>query len=104
MRNVEVPTSESYRDYLIASLRNPGEAAAYIEAILAEPQSEDLLKAALGDVLEALAETALSPEQVKLHQGKLDQLLSQQGSDVVYGLGNWLNALGLRLTVVPNHG
>lgn len=37
--------------------------------------------------------------QHELHLKKLDELLSEQGSDAIYSLGTWLKALGLKLTV-----
>ena len=41
----------------------------------------------------------MSPEQYELHLKKLDELMSQQGSDAIYSFGTWLKALGLKLTV-----
>jgi hypothetical protein len=41
----------------------------------------------------------MTPEQDEVHLKKLDELLSQQGSDAIYNLGTWLNALRLKLTV-----
>ena len=58
-----------------------------------------MLRLALGDVAEALGQPKMTPKQYELHLKKLDELLSQQGSDVIYNLGTWLNALGLKLTV-----
>lgn len=95
-----MPTSRSYQEYLIQSLKDPAEAAAYIQAILEKKDPEpELLPLALRNVAEALGEQNMTSEQAKLHLEKLDQFLSQQGSDVIYSLANWLNALGLKLTV-----
>jgi DNA-binding phage protein len=100
MNNVKVPTNNNYRDYLIKSLRDPEEAAAYLEAILEEQNPEpELLKAALLDVAEALGNTHISPDQSQFHHNKLDEILSQTGSNAVYSLSEWLNDLGLKLTV-----
>ena len=87
--------------FLIESLRkNPALSAAYITATIEEENPEpQLLKQALTDVAEALGEPKMTPEEYKLHLKKLDELLSHQGSDTIYNLGNWLNALGLKLTV-----
>ncbi|MBD0264496.1 MAG: transcriptional regulator, partial [Tolypothrix sp. Co-bin9] len=75
-------------------------AAAYITATLEEEDPEpELLKMALSHVAEALGEQNMTPEQAKVHQEKLDELLSQRGSEAIYNLGTWLNALGLKLTV-----
>lgn len=95
-----MPTSNSYQEYLIQSLKNPVEAAAYIEAILEEKDPEpELLRLALRDIAEALGELTMPSEQVKIHQEKLDELLTQRGSNAIYSLEAWLNALGLKLTV-----
>ncbi|MCC3408953.1 MAG: transcriptional regulator [Microcoleus sp. PH2017_10_PVI_O_A] len=87
--------------FLIESLRkNPALSAAYITATIEEIDPEpELLKLALGDVAEALGQPKMTPEEYELHLKKLDELLSQQGSNTIYNLGTWLNALGLKLTV-----
>ena len=96
-----MPKSLRYHPFLIECLRKKPElAAAYITATLDEEEREpELLKRALSDVAEALGQPKMTPEQYELHLKKLDELLSQQGSDAIYNLGTWLNALGLKLTV-----
>ncbi|MFB8798468.1 MAG: transcriptional regulator [Microcoleus sp.] len=96
-----MPKSLPYHPFLIESLRKKPElAAAYITATLEEEAPEpELLKRALSDLAEALGQPKMSPEQYELHLKILDELLSQQGSDAIYHLGTWLNALGLKLTV-----
>jgi DNA-binding phage protein len=80
-----------YHDFLISHLKDPSSSALYIEAILEEKDPEpELLRIALGN---------MTPEQAKLHLEKLGELLSQPGAEAIYNLGNWLNALGLKLTV-----
>ncbi|MCP2731543.1 helix-turn-helix domain-containing transcriptional regulator [Limnofasciculus baicalensis] len=91
-----MPKSLPYHDFLILQLKDPSYAALYIESILEEKDPEpELLRLALSHVAEALG----SPEQAKIYQEKLDELLSQRGSDVIYNLGTWLQVLGLKLTV-----
>jgi len=101
MKEVKMPTSDSYYNYLIESLRkDPELAAAYITATLEEEDPEpELLKMALSNVAEALGEQNMTPEEAKLHLEKLDELLSKHGSEAIYNLGTWLNAFGLKLTV-----
>jgi DNA-binding phage protein len=41
----------------------------------------------------------MSSEQANLHREKLDKLLSHEGIEAIYNLANWLNNLGLKLTV-----
>ena len=89
----------SYRQYLIESLKDPNEAAAYLWAVLQEENPEpELLKSALEDILEAYA-PQLSPEVKQLQSVWLEQLPNYSGSEVIYGLVQWLQALGLELTV-----
>lgn len=101
MKNVKAPTSDSYQDYLVSRLKDPSYAALYLETHLEEREDPDpgLLKLALSDVFEALSQSKLTSEQADLHRRELDKVLSQQGSDVIYGLSQWLEGLGLKLTV-----
>ncbi len=95
-----MPKSLPYHPFLIESLKNPIDSAMYLEAFFEEENPEaQLLKMVLSNVAEALGQPKLSPEEYELHLKTLDELLSKQGSDVIYSLGTWLKALGLKLTV-----
>lgn len=98
-----MPKSLPYHDFLIARLKSPSYAAVYLETHFeldeGEKPDEALLRLALSDVAEALGQSKMTPEQYELHLKKLDELLSEQGSDAIYSLGTWLKALGLKLTV-----
>lgn len=98
-----MPKSLPYHEFLISHLKDPSYAAVYLETHFELEENEEpepeLLRLALSNVAEALGELNMSPEQAKLHREKLDELLSQRGSNVIYRLENWLNALGLKLTV-----
>jgi DNA-binding phage protein len=95
-----MPTSDSYHDYLISSLKDPSYAAVYLETHLEEKEPEpELLRLALSNVAEALGELNMSSEQANLHREKLDKLLSHEGIEAIYNLANWLKNLGLKLTV-----
>lgn len=99
-KNIKSYKSDSYYDYFIKSLQKPEEAAAYIEAILEEEYPEpNLLKSALLDVVEAFSNTTLSSEQAESQRQKLDDLLSQSGSQAIYGLASWLSEMGLQLSI-----
>ena len=92
--------SVSYQESLIARLKDPLYAAAYIEAIMEEKDPEpELLKHALQDVAEALGEVNMPSEQAKEHWDRLNHILSVEGSAEIYKLGLWLNEIGLKLTV-----
>jgi DNA-binding phage protein len=100
MKNVKMPTSSSYLEYLISSLKDPQEAAAFIEAILEEKDPEpELLRSALQDVTQGLGRAKLSPEHVHQQLEQLDRLLSNSESKVIYSFARWLDGLGLKLTV-----
>lgn len=92
-----------YHEFLISHLKDSSYASGYLETHFELEEDEEpdpeLLKLALSNVAEALGEQNMTSEQAKLHLEKLDELLSQRGSDVIYGLASWLNALGLKLTV-----
>ena len=95
-----MPTDDSYRESLIARLKNPEYAAGYIEAILEEEDPEpELLKDALQDVALALGEMNMTKQQESLHLEKLERILSVEGSAEIYNLALWLDKLGLKLTV-----
>lgn len=93
-------TTKSYHQYLIESLKNPVEASAYLEAILQEENPEpQLLKVALENVLEALGNNQLSPDEIAPHKQKIDELLNQSGAYIIDNLAQWLQKLGLELTI-----
>ena len=103
MKYAKVPTSDSYHDSKISNLKDPNYSAAYLSLIFDEEEEGDLemgiMRQVLRDVFEALGEPIMSAEDAKLHLEKLDVLLSQNGSATIYALANWLNALGLKLSV-----
>jgi probable addiction module antidote protein len=95
-----MPTSDSYQDYLVESLKDSEEAAAYIEAILeAENPEPELLLSALKDVIEAQSKMNNLSEEAKLNWENLDKILSESGGSEVYSLVALLEALGFRLAV-----
>ena len=89
-----------YQSGQLSRLKDPLEAAGYIETILEEEDPEPLLlKHALQDVALALGELNLPKEQAQLHLEKLERILSVEGSAEIYNLALWLDKLGLKLTV-----
>lgn len=91
MQSVKVQTTKSYQEYLIASLKDPEEAAGYITAILEEEAPEPgLLYSALEDIGTALAES----KDLGLQQG-----FRGERSQAIYDLTAYLDKLGLKLTV-----
>ena len=102
-----MPKSLPYHPYKISNLKDPAYSAGYLTEILEEEEGDlelGIMRKALRDVFEALGEPNMSAEDAKLHLEKLDVLLSQKGIATIYALGNWLNALGLKLTVAVDEG
>ncbi len=92
MQSVKVQI-KTHEDFLIESLKDPEEAAAYVTAILEEEKPEiELLPLCLGHVAAALGGEGD-------HQWVKDFSASDK-SQVVYELAAWLDSLGLKLTVI----
>ena len=100
MKNLKMPTSDRYHDYLIESLKDPEEAAGYIEVVLEEGSDEpELLRKVIRNVAEARAKTNNLTESIKENHEKLDKMLSESGGSEIYTLVELLEAMGFRLEV-----
>lgn len=89
--------STSYREGLIKDLANPEEAAAYLNAALADGSQEVFLMA-LRDIAEAQGMTKLS-RQTQLNRESMYRMLSGKGNPQLASLASILESLGLRLAV-----
>ncbi len=95
-----MPTSRSYHSYLIESLKDTQEAAAYLDAVLEECNYDEFCLA-LKNVAEArlsTIENSSSNPDLKDIQNKLS---SQTNLDLVSSF-QVLNNLGFKLSVVPS--
>jgi len=100
MKNVKMPTSDSYREYLIESLKDPEEAGGFIGAILEEKDPESaLLRNAIRKVIEARIRMNALSESAKEHHEKLDKMLTESGGSEIYSLVELLEALGFKLEI-----
>lgn len=90
--------SNSYQTELIESLRDPREAAEYLNAALEEDDPE-LFLLALRNVAEAQGGVAQLAEKTKLNRESLYKMLSARGNPELRSLEALLQALGLRLAV-----
>jgi len=93
MPRVTVRT-ESYRESLLESLRNPDEAAQYLNACL-----EDEDPHVLRDVADAHGGIRALSHTAKLNRESLYRMLSKSGNPSLDSLGAVLNACGMRLAV-----
>jgi DNA-binding phage protein len=94
-----MPTSRSYHSFLIESLKDPEEAAAYLDAVL-EDCNYDELCLALRNVMEARL-AILGSSQVDLNQEIVQKILSPQANLGVDVLLETLGELGFKLSVTP---
>ena len=96
---MNAPRSVSYQGYLLESLKDPEEAAAYVEAVLELDDSAALLLA-LRQVSKAhgMAEVA---RRADVGEKSLFRALSENGNPTLDTINKVLHAVGLRLSVTP---
>jgi DNA-binding phage protein len=95
-----MPTYKSYHSYLIESLKDPLEAAAYLDAVLEDGDFEHILLA-LKNVAEAQQDTCDSRKNSLNLVLNSQPLPSQQTSELMI-IAKLLNQLGLKLSVSVN--
>lgn len=93
-----MPKSKSYHEGLIEDIKNPLEAASYIEVVLEEGDPKMLSKA-LKNIIEAQGGIEKFSSQIQECYQKLNQILLEKGEINFIYLNTLLNALGLQLTV-----
>ncbi|MEK6212158.1 MAG: addiction module antidote protein [Pseudomonadota bacterium] len=89
-----------YEDWLIERLKNPREAAAYLEAAI-EDGDQAVLMLALRQVAQAQGGIAEVARKSKLSREATYRMLSKSGNPELKSLTAILNAAGLRLAVRP---
>lgn len=92
---------KSYQEELIASLQDPNEARAYLNAALMD-EDERIFLIALKNVIEAQGGdmTAIAKKS-KLNRENLYRILSKKGNPKLTSIISLLNAIGLQLAVQP---
>lgn len=100
-RKPGAPASVPDRPRLVTWLKDPANAAAYIEAALQEGDAAGLLQA-LRNVAEARGGIARIAERTGLNRESLYRTLSRRGNPQLSSLTAILNATGLRLSVTPS--
>ena len=87
----------SYLEGLKESLKDPAEAAAYLDAAL-EDGDQEVFLLALRDVAEARGLTAVAQES-QLNRENLYRMLSREGNPHLSSLNALLKSMGLRLAI-----
>ena len=89
-----------YRESLLKRLKNPVEAAAYINAAIETGDSQDFLTA-IRNVVESRGNTAQIARQSHLTRPHIYKILGKGGNPEFNTMEKLLPALGLRLSVSP---
>ena len=97
-RKRPAPASVPYETRLLERLKNPREAAAYLEAAI-EDGDESGLMLALRHVAQALGGVAALARKSKLTREATYRMLSESGNPELRSLTAILGAAGLRLSV-----
>ena len=93
--------TKDYKEPLLEQLKDPKEAAAYLDAALEEDEESFLL--ALRDVAEAVGGVSAIAKHTKLNRESLYRTLSHKGNPELRSLRLILEKFGLRLSVAPAH-
>lgn len=93
--------SVSYQDYLIGSLKDPEEAAGYLNAAL-EGGDINVFLLALQNVIQAQGGIAALATKTKKSRTSLYKSLSENGNPYLKNANDLLLAMGMHLSVVPN--
>ena len=98
---MNAPRDASFDDYIVKTMKDPAEAAAYIEAAI-ELDDPAALLVALRQVAKAhgMAEVA---RRADVGDKVLFKALSADGNPTLTTIHKVLQAVGLRLSVVPAH-
>jgi probable addiction module antidote protein len=92
--------SKSYQNNLIESLKDPTEAAEYLNAALEDGETEVFLLA-LRDVVDSYGGIGKLAASTSLNRESLYRMLSTKGNPEFFSLSTVLNAVGFRLAVEP---
>ena len=100
-----MPKTHSYHDYLIKSLQEIEESAAYLQAILEEKEPEpELLLTVLRDVVKSQGKVSIMAEEDQQNWEKLQELLKASGGEEIYRFMALLKALGLKTEIAVSQG
>jgi DNA-binding phage protein len=93
-----MPNHKSYHSYMIESLRDPAEAAFYLDAVLEDGDSEHILLA-LKNVAEVHKSLIDSSSKMHSNWERSYQRLAQGEASGLQVISQLLNDLGLKLSV-----
>ena len=92
--------SKNYKNNLVESLKDPTEAAEYLNAALEDGEPEVFLLA-LRDVVDSYGGMGKLAASTSLNRENLYRMLSTKGNPEFFSLSTVLDAVGFRLAVEP---
>jgi probable addiction module antidote protein len=93
--------SVDYRDYLIETLKEPSEAAGYLNAALDDGDGDGFLEA-LRDVVEAHGDMTKLAKKISRGRNSLYKSISSTGNPYLRSTNEILHTLGFHLSVTPD--
>jgi probable addiction module antidote protein len=90
----------TYQEDLIEALKDPREAAAYLNAAMEEGDRE-LFLLALRNVAEAHGGMAAVSEKAKLNRESMYRMLSKKGNPEIKSILTLLHSMGLKISIEP---
>ena len=91
----------TYQEDLIESLKDPREAAAYLNAAI-EDGDRALFLLALRNVAEAHGGMSAVSQKAQLNRESLYRMLSKKGNPEIKSIFTLLESMGLKLTIEPS--
>jgi len=95
--------TSAYEAELLTALRDPEEAAAYLNAAL-EDQNQEVFLLALRDVIAARGGIAKLAEKTELNRVSLYRTLSKRGNPELRTIHRMLGELGFSMAIKTNRG
>ncbi len=92
--------TSTYQEDLIEALKDPREAAAYLNAAMEEGDRE-LFLLALRNVAEAHGGMAAVSAKAKMNRESMYRMLSKKGNPEIKSIMTLLQSMGLKLSVEP---
>jgi probable addiction module antidote protein len=89
----------SYQDELLRQLKDPSEAAEYLNACYQD--SEEVFLAGLRNVVEARGGVRSVAKLSELNRENLYRVLSDKGNPTLYSLASILDAIGINIQFTP---
>ncbi len=100
MQDVKAPISDSYHDYLIVSLKDPEEAAVYLEVALEEGSDQpQLLKKVISNILEAQSQLNYGYDSNQINREKFDKAVALINCIAIYNFVELVDILGFKISI-----